>query len=135
MPPARAVPGTTGHGFPSMDAITLSPLGLFLAAGPVGRGVMILLGLAFGLMTDRFLSVQNLTIVASSAAILAIAACAQAIVLITRNLDVSVGSMMGLVAYLTADWAATHPAIWSWNARLCARTSVRTAGEVAPSSP
>ena len=46
MPPARAVPGTTGHGFPSMDAITLSPLGLFLAAGPVGRGVMILLGLA-----------------------------------------------------------------------------------------
>ncbi|MBT9289727.1 MotA/TolQ/ExbB proton channel family protein [Prosthecodimorpha staleyi] len=29
-----------------MDAITLSPLGLFLAAGPVGRGVMILLGLA-----------------------------------------------------------------------------------------
>ena len=31
--------------------------------------------------------------------------------------------------------AATHPAIWSWNARLCARTSVRTAGEVAPSSP
>jgi biopolymer transport protein ExbB/TolQ len=29
-----------------MDAITLSPMGLFLAAGPVGRGVMILLGLA-----------------------------------------------------------------------------------------
>jgi biopolymer transport protein ExbB/TolQ len=29
-----------------MDTITLSPLGLFLAAGPVGRAVMILLGLA-----------------------------------------------------------------------------------------
>ena len=39
---------------------------------------------------------------------LAIAACAQAVVLITRNLDVSVGSMMGLTAYLTADWAATR---------------------------
>ncbi|TBW40735.1 ABC transporter permease [Siculibacillus lacustris] len=72
---------------------------------------LVVLGLAFGLATDRFLSVQNLTTVASSAAILAIAACAQAIVLITRNLDVSVGSMMGLVAYLTADWAATHPGI------------------------
>jgi len=72
---------------------------------------LVLLGLAFGLLNDRFLSVQNLTIVASSAAILAIAACAQAVVLITRNLDVSVGSMMGLTAYLTADWAATHPGI------------------------
>ncbi len=29
-----------------MDTLTLSPLGLFLAAGPVGRTVMILLGLA-----------------------------------------------------------------------------------------
>jgi rhamnose transport system permease protein len=72
---------------------------------------LVLLGLAFGLLNDRFLSVQNLTIVASSAAILAIAACAQAVVLITRNLDVSVGSMMGLTAYLTADWAATHPGV------------------------
>jgi rhamnose transport system permease protein len=72
---------------------------------------LVLLGLSFGLMNERFLTVQNLTIVASSAAILAIAACAQAVVLITRNLDVSVGSMMGLVAYLTADWAANHPAI------------------------
>ena len=32
---------------------------------------LVLLGLAFGLLNDRFLSVQNLTIVASSAAILA----------------------------------------------------------------
>jgi rhamnose transport system permease protein len=72
---------------------------------------LVLLGLTFGLMNERFLTIQNLTIVASSAAILAIAACAQAVVLITRNLDVSVGSMMGLVAYLTADWAANHPAI------------------------
>jgi len=70
-----------------------------------------LLCLSFGMMNERFLTIQNLTIVASSAAILAIAACAQAVVLITRNLDVSVGSMMGLVAYLTADWAANHPAI------------------------
>jgi rhamnose transport system permease protein len=72
---------------------------------------LVLLGLGFGLMNERFLTVQNLTIVASSAAILAIAACAQAVVLITRNLDVSVGAMMGLVAYLTADWAAHHPGI------------------------
>lgn len=70
-----------------------------------------ILGLLFSLLTSTFLSVQNITTVASSAAILAIAACAQALVLLTRNLDVSIGSMMGLVAYLTADYAARHPAI------------------------
>ncbi len=31
-------------------------------------------------------------------------------VLLTRNLDVSVGSIMGFAAYLTADHAAHHPA-------------------------
>jgi rhamnose transport system permease protein len=72
---------------------------------------LIVLGLTFTLVTDRFLTVQNLAVVASSASILAVAACAQAIVLFTRNLDVSIGSVMGMVAYLTADYAANHPAI------------------------
>jgi rhamnose transport system permease protein len=72
---------------------------------------LVLLGLLFSLLSGTFLTVQNLTTVASSAAILAIAACAQAIVLLTRNLDVSVGSMMGFVAYLSADYAARHQGI------------------------
>jgi rhamnose transport system permease protein len=72
---------------------------------------LVVLGTVFALLNDRFLTLQNLTTVASAASILAIAACAQAIVLFTRNLDVSVGSMMGMVAYLTADYAANHPAI------------------------
>ena len=72
---------------------------------------LVVLGTLFSALTATFLTVQNLTTVASSAAILAIAACAQAIVLLTRNLDVSVGSMMGFVAYLSADYAARHPAI------------------------
>lgn len=72
---------------------------------------LVLLGALFASLNDRFLTLQNLTTVASAASILAIAACAQAIVLFTRNLDVSIGSMMGMVAYLTADYAANHPAI------------------------
>jgi len=68
----------------------------------------------FALLTSTFLTTQNLTTVASSAAILAIAACAQGVVLLTRNLDVSVGSMMGFAAYLTADFAANNPAIAPW---------------------
>ena len=37
-----------------------------------------------------------------------IVAAAQAVILITRNLDVSVGSIMGFAAYLTADFAARN---------------------------
>jgi rhamnose transport system permease protein len=70
---------------------------------------LILLGAVFAALTPQFLTVQNLTIIASNASILAIVAAAQAIVLLTRNLDVSVGSIMGLSAYLTADYAAHHP--------------------------
>ena len=47
----------------------------------------------------------------SVAMILAIVAAAQAVVLITRNVDVSVGSMMGFAAFLTADFAANNPGV------------------------
>ncbi len=67
---------------------------------------LILIGLIFSLLTPQFLTVQNVTAIASNAAILSIVAAAQAIVLLTRNVDVSVGSMMGFAAYLTADYAA-----------------------------
>jgi len=50
--------------------------------------------------------------VATSAAILAIAASAQAIVLLTLNLDVSVGSIMGCTAYLTGRLGRhNHPGV------------------------
>ena len=58
---------------------------------------LVLLGALFSALTPQFLTVQNLTIIASNASILAIVAAAQAMVLLTRNLDVSVGSIMGLV--------------------------------------
>src|SRR5947209_7714296 len=69
---------------------------------------IVLLGALFGLLSPRFLNPQNLEVIASNAAILAIVAAAQAVVLLTRNLDVSVGSIMGFAAYLTADYAARH---------------------------
>ena len=69
---------------------------------------IVLLGAVFALLSPRFLNPQNLEVIASNAAILAIVAAAQAVVLLTRNLDVSVGSIMGFAAYLTADYAARH---------------------------
>jgi rhamnose transport system permease protein len=72
---------------------------------------LLVISIVFSLLTSRFLSVQNVTVIASNAAILAIVASAQAMVLLTRNVDVSVGSIMGCTAYLTADYAARHPGV------------------------
>jgi rhamnose transport system permease protein len=72
---------------------------------------LILLGAVFALLSPQFLTAQNLSAIVSNAAILAIVAAAQAVILITRNLDVSVGSIMGFAAYLTADFAASHAGI------------------------
>jgi rhamnose transport system permease protein len=70
---------------------------------------LLLLGAAFAALSPQFLTWQNLGVIASNAAILAIVAAAQAVVLLTRNLDVSVGSIMGFAAYLSADYAVGHP--------------------------
>jgi rhamnose transport system permease protein len=67
-----------------------------------------ILGLLFSMLSPQFASVQNVRVIVSNASILAIVAVAQAIILLTRNLDVSVGSIMGLTAYLSADFAAHH---------------------------
>jgi len=72
---------------------------------------LLLLSAVFATLNPQFLTWQNLAVVASNASILAIVAAAQAVVLLTRNLDVSVGSIMGFAAYLSADYAAHHPTV------------------------
>lgn len=72
---------------------------------------LVILGAIFAVLSPQFLNAQNLSAIVSNAAILSIVAAAQAVVLITRNLDVSVGSIMGFAAYLTADFAAQHQGI------------------------
>ena len=72
---------------------------------------LIILNVIFSILSPQFFNAQNLSAIVSNAAILAIVAAAQAVVLITRNVDVSVGSMMGFAAYLTADFAASNPQV------------------------
>jgi rhamnose transport system permease protein len=72
---------------------------------------LILLSAGFALLKPQFLTPENLSAILSNAAILMIVAAAQAVILITRNLDVSVGSIMGFAAYLTADFAARNPGV------------------------
>ena len=64
--------------------------------------IMFVLGGLVSLAAPQFLTVANLTNVAIPASIIAVAAIGQAVVIITRNVDLSVEAIIGLVAYAVA---------------------------------
>lgn len=70
--------------------------------------VLILLVLVTALGNDRFLGAVNLQGMELDWAGLAILAAGEAAVIITRNVDLSVGSTMGLSAYVAGDIMAGH---------------------------
>ncbi len=63
------------------------------------------------LINPRMLSPINLTSLAMDLALLTIVAAAQMLVLITRNIDLSVASIIGLCAYGAASTIHAHPEI------------------------
>lgn len=60
--------------------------------------VLIILGIAFQLMSGRFLSVQNLSIVAQQASINTVLAAGMTFVILTGGIDLSVGSILAAAA-------------------------------------
>jgi len=64
---------------------------------------MLALGAFVAVQAPQFISASNLTQVTVVASIIAIAAVGQAVVVITKNVDLSVEAMMGLVAFVVAD--------------------------------
>src|ERR1700704_5578859 len=72
--------------------------------------VIIMLGLGAFVYSQapQFLSASNLSQVAILAGIIAIAATGQALVVLTRNVDLSVDAMIGLVAFSVADMLRAH---------------------------
>jgi rhamnose transport system permease protein len=58
--------------------------------------------LIVGVQAPRFLSIDNFVQILLSVAILAIVAVGETLVVLTRNVDLSVGSMVGLTAFVTA---------------------------------
>jgi rhamnose transport system permease protein len=66
-------------------------------------GVMVVLGAVVTLVAPQFLTSSNLSQVAVLASITAVAAVGEGLVIITRNVDLSVEAMMGLVAYSVAS--------------------------------
>jgi rhamnose transport system permease protein len=64
--------------------------------------VLLLLVLIVGIQVPRFLSLDNFTQILLSVAILAIVAVGETLVVLTRTVDLSVGSLVGVSAFVTA---------------------------------
>jgi ribose/xylose/arabinose/galactoside ABC-type transport system permease subunit len=69
-------------------------------------GALIVLVVATTIANPRFLSAQGVEDIFLNASILALLAVGQTMVVVTRNIDLSVGSVVGLVAFVTGDLAS-----------------------------
>ena len=76
-------------------------VGLVCAVAAVALPVMAI--------NPRMIGTANLTAVATDAALLLIVAVAQMLVLLTRNIDLSVASVIGLAAYGSASFVHAYP--------------------------
>jgi rhamnose transport system permease protein len=74
-------------------------------------GIVVALGAAivfFSIRADNFLTVGNWQDIATNVAIVGVVAVGETMVVLTRNIDLSVGSIIGLSAYISADTLADH---------------------------
>jgi rhamnose transport system permease protein len=75
-------------------------------------GIVVALGLLIAvtaILEPRFIETDSLRNLALNASIFAILAAGQTLVLVTRNVDLSVGSVLGLSAYFAGDLLSSHP--------------------------
>ncbi|ROP49080.1 MULTISPECIES: ABC transporter permease [unclassified Rathayibacter] len=77
---------------------------------PVAAGLIVLV-VATTLVNPRFLAPQSVKDLMLNATILMILAAGQSLVLITRNVDLSVGSILGISGFLTGTLFASSPGI------------------------
>ena len=70
--------------------------------------IMVVLGALVTIAAPQFLTVSNISQVAILASVIAVAAVGEALVVITRNVDLSVEATIGLVAYSVARVLELH---------------------------
>jgi rhamnose transport system permease protein len=99
--PADAAPGAERGRRLTEWVFRVRELGIVVA--------LVALVLFTGLMEPRFLSAASLRDLALNAAIIAILATGQTLVIITRNIDLSVGSVLGLAAFMAGDVLSSTP--------------------------
>ena len=76
-------------------------------------GVLVVIALVFNVLSDGiFLSAENLYNIAQQTAVVGILATVMVLIIVTRHIDLSVGSVMGFVGVLIAFLMYT--ANWSW---------------------
>ena len=70
---------------------------------------LLLIGLGITLREPRFLEGANLEQVALSATLVCIVSLGEALVIIARQIDLSVGAIVAASAFVAADWLQQHP--------------------------
>jgi rhamnose transport system permease protein len=71
--------------------------------------VLALVVLFFGSQIDNYYTARMVNRISTSVAIILLIAIGQALVVITRNIDLSVGSIVGFTAYLVGDLLVAQP--------------------------
>lgn len=71
---------------------------------------LVLLAATFSVTSANFATLANANTIALNASILIVVACAEAVVVLTRNFDLSVGSIVALASYLGLDMIRHYPA-------------------------
>jgi rhamnose transport system permease protein len=77
-------------------------------------GIVVALAIAvlfFSLRADHFATLANWQDILTNAAMVVVVAVGQTLVVLTRNIDLSVGSVIGLAAYISSDTLAHHHGI------------------------
>jgi rhamnose transport system permease protein len=77
-------------------------------------GLLVVLALIVtfvGIQQPRFLQLNNITSIFQSLAITAIVAVGETLIILSRNVDLSVGSVVGLSAFASADLLKQHPGL------------------------
>jgi rhamnose transport system ATP-binding protein len=72
-------------------------------------GVLIAMIIPISGINSNFLSSTNLTSVSAEATLVGVVALGELLVVLTRNIDLSIGSVIGLSAYLFGSFVKAHP--------------------------
>lgn len=73
--------------------------------------VLVLTVLFFASQIDNYFNARLFNRISSSVAIMALIACAQTLVILTRNIDLSIGSVVGFTAFATGNMVSANPDI------------------------
>jgi rhamnose transport system permease protein len=99
----RLAPGTVSAHTLAQAAFRLREAGIFIALAVAVA--------FFSIRADNFMTVSNWQDIATDVALVAVLAVGQTTVVLTRNIDLSVGSIVGLTAYISSNTLADHHGI------------------------